>query len=72
MGRAAVLLKKGRGAAARCSASEGRLGWTTWLGRRQAATDAGDLCLDAEAFAGRAGAAADERNQQIRVVREAQ
>jgi type VI secretion system protein ImpH len=28
----------------------GRLGWTTWLGRRRAATDADDLCLDAEAF----------------------
>ena len=38
--------------------ASGRLGWTTWLGRRQAATDADDLCLDAEAFAGRAGAAA--------------
>jgi len=37
---------------------KGRLGWTTWLGRRRAATDAGDLCLDAEAFAGRAGATA--------------
>jgi type VI secretion system protein ImpH len=34
----------------------GRLGWTTWLGRRRAATVADDLCLDAEAFAGRAGA----------------
>ena len=29
----------------------GRLGWTSWLGRRQAATDAGDLCVNAEAFA---------------------
>lgn len=27
-----------------------RLGWTTWLGHRRARTDAGDLCLDAEAF----------------------
>jgi type VI secretion system protein ImpH len=27
-----------------------RLGWTTWLGRRRRDTDAGDLCLDAEAF----------------------
>jgi type VI secretion system protein ImpH len=26
----------------------GRLGWTTWLGERQAATDAADLTLDAE------------------------
>jgi type VI secretion system protein ImpH len=35
----------------------GRLGWTTWLGERRAATDADELCFDAEAFAGRAGAA---------------
>lgn len=34
----------------------GRLGWTSWLGRRQAATDAGDLCFDAEAYAAGAGA----------------
>ena len=34
----------------------GRLGWTSWLGRRQAATDAGDLCINAEAFAAGAGA----------------
>jgi type VI secretion system protein ImpH len=27
-----------------------RLGWTTWLGHRPADADAGDLCLDAEAF----------------------
>lgn len=27
-----------------------RLGWTTWLGRRQAETDADDLCLHAEAL----------------------
>jgi type VI secretion system protein ImpH len=27
-----------------------RLGWTTWLGRRQRATHADELCLDAEAF----------------------
>jgi type VI secretion system protein ImpH len=27
-----------------------RLGWTTWLGRRQRDTDADDLCVDAEAF----------------------
>jgi hypothetical protein len=33
------------------------LGWTTWLGERRAATDADELCFDAEAFAGRAGAA---------------
>lgn len=34
----------------------GRLGWTSWLGNRQAASDAGDLCFDAEAFADAAGA----------------
>ena len=39
-------LKLGRG---------GRLGWTTWLGRRRADADADDLCLDAEAFVHRAG-----------------
>jgi type VI secretion system protein ImpH len=33
----------------------GRLGWTTWLGRRRADTDADDLCLDAEAFVERIG-----------------
>jgi cytochrome P450 len=27
-----------------------RLGWTTWLGHRGNAADAGDLCLNAEAF----------------------
>jgi type VI secretion system protein ImpH len=27
-----------------------RLGWTTWLGRRRAVTDADDLCVDAERF----------------------
>jgi len=35
----------------------GRLGWTTWLGVRRAGTHADDLCFNAEAFAGRAGAA---------------
>jgi len=35
----------------------GRLGWTTWLGERRAGTHADDLCFDAEAFAGRVGAA---------------
>ena len=35
----------------------GRLGWTTWLGERRADTDADDLCVDAEAFVGRTGAA---------------
>jgi type VI secretion system protein ImpH len=33
----------------------GRLGWTSWLGRRTAGSDASDLCLDAEAFVTRAG-----------------
>jgi type VI secretion system protein ImpH len=33
----------------------GRLGWTSWLGRRTAGSDAGDLCLDAEMFVTRAG-----------------
>jgi type VI secretion system protein ImpH len=37
---------------------QGRLGWTTWLGRRHADTDADDLCFEAEAFAGGARAAA--------------
>lgn len=36
----------------------GKLGWTTWLGERRARTDAGDLCLDAEAFVDRAGVSA--------------
>ncbi len=31
-----------------------QLGWTTWLGRRRADTDADDLCVDAERFVGRA------------------
>jgi len=35
-----------------------RLGWTTWLGRRQSDTDAVDLCLDAEAFVHRGRATA--------------
>jgi type VI secretion system protein ImpH len=29
-----------------------RLGWTSWLGRRDAGRDADDLCLNAEKFAG--------------------
>lgn len=33
----------------------GQLGWTTWLGRRRADSDAGDLCLDAEACVERMG-----------------
>jgi len=40
------------------SGEGGRLGWTTWLGRRRAETDADDVCLDAEAFVGYAGAPA--------------
>jgi type VI secretion system protein ImpH len=35
----------------------GRLGWTSWLGRRQVATDAGDLCFNAEGFATGVGVA---------------
>jgi len=37
---------------------DGRLGWTTWLGRRQSTDDPGDLCLDAEARFGLHGAPA--------------
>jgi type VI secretion system protein ImpH len=33
----------------------GRLGWTTWVGRRREARDADDLCLDAEACVERMG-----------------
>ena len=33
----------------------GRLGWTTWIGRRPAPTDAGDLVLDAERWAATIG-----------------
>ncbi len=40
------------------SSGGGRLGWTTWLGRRRGETDADDLCLVAEAFVERAGASA--------------
>jgi type VI secretion system protein ImpH len=35
----------------------GQLGWTTWLGKRQSTEDAGDLCLNAEAFVTAAGVA---------------
>jgi type VI secretion system protein ImpH len=35
-----------------------QLGWTTWLGRRRASTDAGDLCLHAETVIGRIGVSA--------------
>lgn len=34
---------------------DGRLGWTTWLGTRQADRDADDLCLHAESFVPSAG-----------------
>ena len=37
--------------------SVGQLGWTTWLGTRTAASDAGDLCLDGEMFVSGAGVA---------------
>ena len=33
----------------------GRLGWTTWIGLRRSATDAGDLLLDCERWAARVG-----------------
>lgn len=48
-----LLLKKDEVPVARLGAGR-RLGWTTWLGRRQAGTDAADLCLNAEAFVGSA------------------
>ena len=35
----------------------GQLGWTTWLGRRRAASDADDLCLDGEMFVTETGVA---------------
>lgn len=38
--------------------AEGRLGWTTWLGRPTAGDDAGDLCLNAESWVGAPGVAA--------------
>lgn len=34
-----------------------RLGWTSWLGRRRSGEDAGDLCLDAEAWVDAPGVA---------------
>ena len=37
--------------------AQGQLGWTTWLGTRPSATDADDLCLDAETFVDRDRAA---------------
>ena len=37
--------------------ASGRLGWTSWLGRRPVVTDADDLCLDAEALVDRVGVA---------------
>ncbi len=50
----ARLLLKQREVPALALGRSGRLGWTTWLGTRSG-TDAGDLCLDAEAFEARAG-----------------
>jgi len=35
----------------------GRLGWTTWLGKRPDGADASELCLDGESFIARAGEA---------------
>jgi len=37
---------------------QGRLGWTTWLGKRPSPLDAGDLCLDVEEVIKHIGAAA--------------
>lgn len=48
-----LLLKTDHVPEARLGAGR-RLGWTTWLGHRQAGTDAADLCLNAEAFVGAA------------------
>jgi type VI secretion system protein ImpH len=53
-----LLLKKDEVPALRLSATGGRLGWTSWLGRRPTGDDADDLCLVAEAYAGAEGAAA--------------
>jgi type VI secretion system protein ImpH len=52
-----LLLKKDEVPPLNLSAG-GRLGWTTWLGRRGAETDADDVCLDGEAFVEHAGARA--------------
>jgi type VI secretion system protein ImpH len=49
-----------------------RLGWTSWLGRRDANKDAEDLCLNAEAFVKSGGEPAYERHQPIGVVWQAQ
>lgn len=40
---------------------QGRLGWTTWLGRRPTPADADDLCLNAESFVSRETANAETR-----------
>jgi type VI secretion system protein ImpH len=50
-----LLLAANEVPSARLGASR-RLGWTTWLGRRQESQDADDLCLNAEAFVSPAGA----------------
>jgi type VI secretion system protein ImpH len=55
-----LVLQKGEVPTLKLSAANqrgqaGRLGWTTWLGRRERDTDADDLCLVAEAFVNRPG-----------------
>jgi type VI secretion system protein ImpH len=53
-----VRLLLASGEVPRCTLGGGqRLGWTTWLGRRKASGDAGDLRLNAEAWADSAGVA---------------
>jgi type VI secretion system protein ImpH len=44
-----LLLKPGEVPSLRLGGRQ-QLGWTTWLGRRRSDAQAGDLCLDAEAF----------------------
>jgi type VI secretion system protein ImpH len=39
--------------------TQGRLGWTTWLGRRPTATDADDLCFPADSCVSPQRAAVD-------------
>jgi type VI secretion system protein ImpH len=51
-----LILARGEVPALRLGRS-GQLGWTTWLGTRRSASDAGDLCLDGEMFVGRERAA---------------
>jgi type VI secretion system protein ImpH len=50
-----LVLDRGEVPASRLGAG-GRLGWTTWLGRRRDTSHADELCLDAERFVGGAAA----------------